>query len=138
MQSDRLNLTNFRKAIKSFDKALKAYKKDSENDLIRDACIKRFEYCYFLSINMIKRHLKLAEELPSEIDHMNLQDTIRLAYRVGMIPNSWDKWRKYRDNRAATAHGYDEDQAEDVAADLHQFYTEIKTILNNLSRIHET
>ena len=87
---------------------------------------------------MIKRHLKLTEELPSEIDHMNLQDTIKLAYRVGIIPNSWDKWWKYRDTRAATAHGYDEDQAEDVAADLHQFYTEIKTILNNLSRIHET
>jgi len=138
MTENRLDLEPFRKATQTLERALNAYAADEENEFIRDACIQRFEYCYDLATKMIKRHLKITEDDPSAVEAMTAQDRIRRAYDIGIIPNSWDKWWEYRDDRAATSHGYTEERAKAIVEKLPVFYNEIRTLLDNLSALHET
>ena len=108
---EQLDLTPFNKALTTLKRALNEREKDTSNEFVRDACIQRFEYCYDLATKTIKRHLKSTEDDPSAIEAMSAQDRIRRAYEIGILLNSWDKWWEYRDDRAATSHGYNEERA---------------------------
>ncbi len=138
MKNEKLDLTDFKNAIDTLGRALKEYAKDETNDFVRDSCIQRFEYCYSLSTKTIKRHLKMASLDPDEIVEMDFQDIIRLAYNKGILKSSWDEWWEYRDNRAATSHGYKEDKAIEIVGKLQPFYDEILYLYDALSSIYET
>ena len=137
MNNERLDLTAFKKALETLERALKEYAKDKSNEFVRDATIQRFEYCYDLSTKMIKRHLKMSSDNPSEIQALPFADIIRKAYGVGIISNSWDKWWEYRDNRAATSHGYNEQKSIDIAAKVQPFYDEMVFLYTALGRLYE-
>lgn len=132
MQNYKLDISVLLKAVDSLEKALNEYGKDKTNDFVRDSCIQRFEYCYDLSTKMIRRYLSITSESAVDIEAMNFQDIIRTAYSRGVIQNSWDKWWQYRDNRNATSHGYDENQAVKIVADIPDFYNELKFLLKQL------
>ena len=137
MKTETLNLIDFKMAIDTFNRALSEYDKDHGNEFVRDACIQRFEYCYDLSSKMIKRHLKITSSDPSAIEAMNFQDLIRQAYDKGIILNSWEMWWQYRDNRAATSHGYNEAKSIAVVEKLPPFLTELIFLSQALSKIYE-
>lgn len=138
MTASNLDISGFRDAVKTLGTALNAFEVEPENDFIRDACIKRFEYCYEFATKMITRHLSLTEDDPIEVKAMTFQDKIRRAYEIGLIPNSWEKWWHYRDDRAATAHGYSKERAEALVDNLPEFHAEMETLLTSLERIYET
>ena len=135
MNTQTLDVSSFEKALASLKKALDEFAKDTTNEFVRDACIQRFEYCYDLSTKMIKRYLKLTEDDPSAIEAMTAQERIRRAYETGILQHSWDKWWEYRDDRAATVHGYDVERANSVVAKIPNFYTEAEFLLEAL---HDT
>ena len=128
----RLDLSSFDKAIASLKKALDEFAKETTNEFVRDACIQRFEYCYDLSTKMIKRYLKRTEDDPSAIGAMTAQERIRRAYDIGIIQNSWDQWWQYRDDRAATSYGYDEERVKQIVVKIPKFYTEAEFLLEAL------
>lgn len=138
MTDSKLEISGFRDAVKTLGVALNAYELDRENEFIRDACIKRFEYCYEFATKMITRHLSLTEDDPIEVKAMTFQDKIRRAYEITLIPNSWDRWWHYRDDRAATAHGYSKDRAEALVENLPKFHAEAVALLTSLENIYET
>lgn len=140
--SEQLELEPLEKAIASFHIVLGAYETSSQLDdvmsgFVRDAAIQRFEYCYDLSTKFIKRHLSLVAADPEEVRSMSFQEVIREAYTIGVLKNSWDMWKDYRNNRNITSHAYDETKAIQVAEALLPFYRELEFLLERLQRIHE-
>ncbi len=138
MSDETLDLSVFRDALLTLKEAVNAQAADPANTFIRDATIKRFEYCYEFAAKMITRHLILTEDDPVAVKAMSFQDKIRRAYEIGLIPNSWDTWFHYRDSRNATAHGYSKDRADALVKEIPAFYHEAATLLDNLSAIYET
>ncbi len=138
MTREQLDLTPFNKALTTLKRALNEREKDTSNEFVRDACIQRFEYCYDLATKTIKRHLKSTDDDPSAIEAMSAQDRIRRAYEIGILLNSWEKWWKYRDDRAATSHGYNEERATAIVQKIPQFYTEAQYLCEALNEIYET
>ena len=131
-----LNLTAFRKAIHTFKDALNEYSKDITNTYVRDSVIQRFEYCYDSSKKMLTRHLKNMGE--SDIDTKSLADIIRLGAKKGLLYHSWDEWSRYKDNRNATSHGYDESVAIEIVSHLDGFSEELDYFLEKLHTYYET
>ena len=134
---EKLDLTVFSKAIKTFKEALDEYAKDETNTFVRDSCIQRFEYCYDLSKKFLKRHLKNTSDDPSEIEEMKLESQIRLGAKKGILLNSWDIWDNYRNNRNQTSHGYDEAIAKKISEEIHAFLVESEYLLDKLKAYYE-
>ena len=132
MQREKLDLTNFEKAVKTLDVALKEYAKDESNEFVKDSCIQRFEYCYELATRMIKRYLKITSASPVDIEQMPFQDIIRTAYSKNITKNSWDKWHQYRESRNKTSHAYNMQKAKEVLENIPYFYDEIEFLLQRL------
>ena len=138
MTKDTLDIQVLLRAVATLKRALDEFDRDNTNEFVRDACIQRFEYCYDLATKMIKRHLKLTEDDPSGIEAMTIQERIRRAYDVGILQNSWDRWWEFRDDRAATSHGYNLERALEIIAKIPAFYTEANYLAEALSKIYET
>ena len=137
MQSE-LDFSLFEKALKTLQQAVDAHEMDPSNEFVRDACIKRFEYTYEAATKIIVRYLSLTELDPSAVTGMTAQATIRRAYQIGLIPNSWDRWQGYRDDRSTTAHAYSQEKAEELLERIPLFVTEAKALLTSLKKYHET
>ncbi|MDC9727560.1 MAG: HI0074 family nucleotidyltransferase substrate-binding subunit [Candidatus Thioglobus sp.] len=134
--NEQLDLTNFKKAIKSLKKALDEYAKDTSNEFVRDSCIQRFEYCYDSSKKMLSRHLKNIGE--DDIDGMPLADIIRLGAKKELLLHSWDKWVIYKDSRNATSHGYNESVAIEIVQQTPIFLAELEGFYEKLEAYYET
>ncbi len=128
----QLDLTALEKAIDSFKKAIDAYELDHTNEFIRDAVIQRFEYTYELTTKMIKRYLSITTADPSSINEMSFQEIVREGYTKGVLKNSWDIWKKYREDRNRTSHGYNEDNAIEIAGSVQVFYDEARFLLEKI------
>ena len=138
MTQELLNLSVFENAILSLNRALQKYETDKTDEYVRDSCIQRFEYCYDLSTKMIRRFLSSISEIAEDIQNKYFSDIIRLAYTRGILKNSWDVWKEYRDNRNATSHGYDEKRATQIVEKIPLFYTEVIFLLERLKATNET
>lgn len=82
-----LDLTSFKKAIKTLEEAL-------------------------ILIKMIKRYLEMTES--STIDEFSFMEIIRLAYEKGLIQLELIKWKEFRNARNLTSQTYNEIKAKDV------------------------
>ena len=71
-----LSIEPLEKAIAALEVALDRYAEEPD-DLIRDACIQRFEFTYELSHKMLKRFLEATSANPEAFDGMTFQDLIR-------------------------------------------------------------
>jgi nucleotidyltransferase substrate binding protein (TIGR01987 family) len=74
------------KAVARLDEALKL----PVDDIVRDASVQRFEYCFELSLKLIKRFLK---EVYTEEGEIYL-DIIKKAQKVGLVGNA-DLWKQF-------------------------------------------
>ena len=79
---------------------------------------------------------KLTEDDPSGVEAITAQERIRRAYEVGILQNSWDKWWEFRDDRAATSHGYNKDRAIEIVAKIPAFYTEVDHLAAKLQAFY--
>ena len=104
---------------------------------LRDSCIQRFEYCYDLSIKFLDRHLKNIVDSPDEINK-GLPSLIGMAAEKGIVQNSWDLWKMYKDNRNKTSHGYDRAMSIEIVEQIPQFLEEAEYFLKKLEDYYET
>lgn len=137
MTKEKLDVQILSRAVATLKRALDEFERDNTNEFVRDACIQRFEYSYDMATKMIKRHLKLTEDDPSAVEAMTAQDRIRRAYDVGILLNSWDRWWEFRDDRAATSHGYNLERALEIIAKIPAFYVEVNHLASELSKIYD-
>lgn len=129
-----LDLSSFKMAMTTLEEALKAHKLDSENSLVMDACIQRFEYTYELAHKTIRRYLEMSEPSASVIKDFSFPTLIRLAYERGLLQLELVHWKEFRDARNLTSHTYDERKAADVFKGIPKFLNEAKFLYNEIER----
>jgi nucleotidyltransferase substrate binding protein (TIGR01987 family) len=100
------------KALQTLEVALEALARAPEDQFIRDACIKRFEYTYELSHKLLRRYLEATE--PDGVNDLSFPKLIRLGYERALLSESWDVWEGFRDARNTTSHAYNEGKARGV------------------------
>lgn len=127
-----LNIEPFEKAIASLEVALDRQAKDTSDDLVRDACIQRFEYTYELAHKMLKRFLEGTSANPDEFDNMAFQDLIRSGNERGLLRSDWSRWKEYRRARGTTSHTYDEEKAREVFSIVPDFLLEARFLRDRL------
>jgi len=87
------------------------------NDRERQGLIKAFEYCFELGWNTL-RDLLLAE---GNADLIGSRDTLRLAFRVGLIHDG-EAWLRMVQDRNLTSHTYNRATAEQVSREVEDRY----------------
>ena len=107
MLSPKLNAIRiqFEEALKRFEEILKK----PQDDVIRDASIKRFEFTFDLAW----KYLKVRLEDEKGIVSRSPKDCFRQAYSQKMIPYD-DLWIEMTDLRNQAVHIYDRDFAENL------------------------
>lgn len=127
-----LSIEPFEKAIVTLEVALDRYRQDETDDLIRDACIQRFEFTYELAHKMLKRFLEATSPNPDEFDGQTFQDLIRMGNERGLLRSDWTLWKEYRRARGTTSHTYDEAKAREVFAVVPDFLLEARFLRDRL------
>jgi nucleotidyltransferase substrate binding protein (TIGR01987 family) len=127
-----LDVTSFSDALQTLAEALEVHAKAPENTLMRDGCIQRFEYCYELSHKFLRRYLEATEATPYEISDLSFPDLIRRGYERGLLAAEWVEWKKFREARNITSHGYDGKKAERIFSLIPQFLTEAQFLLQQI------
>ena len=87
------------------------------NERERQGLIKAFEYCFELGWNTL-RDLLLAE---GNADLIGSRDTLRLAFRVGLIDDG-EAWLRMVQDRNLTSHSYNRATAEQVSREVEERY----------------
>ena len=117
-----LDITSLEKAVASLEAALARQARTPDDDMIRDACIQRFEFTYELTHKMLKRFLEATSADPAAFDAMPFQDLIRTGSERGLLRSDWSRWKLFRTARSITSHTYDEDKAREVFAIVPDFW----------------
>jgi nucleotidyltransferase substrate binding protein (TIGR01987 family) len=135
-----LELTSFENAVQQLEKSLsystsEAAKKDPELfKQFRAATIHTFEYTYEQSWKMLKRFLEMSDPSIENIDALTFPALIRTGWEKGLTRNSWDVWEKYRNQRNATSHTYNEKKADAVYGAIPDFLDEARFLLKELQK----
>lgn len=127
-----LDITPLERAIVSLEAALARHDAAPDDDVIRDACIQRFEYTYELSYKMLKRFLEATSENPALYDKMSFQNLIRSGTERDLLLNDLSRWVEYRTARGTTSHAYDETKAREVFAAIPGFLEEARHLRDRL------
>ncbi len=127
IMNEELDLTSLSRAIASLREVLDRYAADSSSKMLRDSCIKRFEYCYSIAV----KHIFSVVGQNPEINKP-LETAITAAHKLRIIKNEWNSWKKYQESRNRTAHEYNEEAAIKVLHGLKDFYEEMLFLLNAL------
>ena len=127
-----LDIQPLEKAIVSLESAHARHDQTPGDDIVRDACIQRFEFTYELSHKMLKRFLEATSANPADVDLMPFQDLIRTGSERGLLLSDWSRWKIYRTARSITSHIYDEKKAGEVFAIVPEFLREARHLRDRL------
>ncbi|HMU13645.1 MAG: nucleotidyltransferase substrate binding protein [Bacteroidetes bacterium] len=130
MPPAKLDLSPLRRSLAALRKVTRM---DLEDEVVRDAAIKRFEFTYELAWKMMKRHLEWGGE--SGLTTMPRRELFRLAARYSLIEDP-QRWFEYHEGRNLTSHTYDEANARKVVALLKGFVKDTAYLLNTLKEHH--
>jgi nucleotidyltransferase substrate binding protein (TIGR01987 family) len=126
-----LDISPLERAIGSLEAALAQYDQ-TPNDIVRDACIQRFEFTYELSYKMLKRFLEATSENPAAYDKLSFQNIIRAGTERDLLLHDLPRWIDYRTARGTTSHAYDETKAREVFAAIPDFVEEARHLRDRL------
>lgn len=129
---DKIDFTPLEKAIKSLDEIIERYNRESYDDAIRDAMIKRFEYTYSLSLRFLNRFLK--QMLPEIEDNLTFNEIIRESNRFGLLKTNLEEWTLYKQKRNMSSDTYDEDEAKSLVVVIHNFKDEAHYLLEKIKK----
>ena len=130
MSPAKLDLASFKRSLAALRKVTRM---DLEDEVVRDAAIKRFEFTYEIAWKMMRRHLEWAGMTDSPIT--TRRELFRQAARFALIDEPL-AWFEYHEARNLTAHTYDEDNARKVAGLLKQFTKDAAKLLRALKEHH--
>ena len=125
-----LNLEPLEKAISQLKSGIEQSRTVSDNDLLRDGVIQRFEYTMDLSWKMIQRYLKHIVQVDESVLRTK-KDLFREAARLRLITNV-EAWFGYYESRNKTSHIYNSQIAESVFAQAELFLPDAIRLLEEL------
>eukprot|EP00388_Colpodella_angusta_P006172 GDKJ01018493.1.p1 GENE.GDKJ01018493.1~~GDKJ01018493.1.p1 ORF type:complete len:144 (-),score=16.95 GDKJ01018493.1:703-1134(-) len=105
---------NFNKAFAQLENAVE---KGDYSELERQGLIKAFEFTYELAWNTLKDFLVEG----GYVDLVGSKDTIRLAYKVGLIEDG-DNWMNMIKSRNLSSHTYNKETAEEIQDSIQNTY----------------
>jgi nucleotidyltransferase substrate binding protein (TIGR01987 family) len=106
--------SNFNKALAQLQKFID---KGDLNELEEQGLIKAFEYTYELAWNTIKDFYVSQGETGMQ----GSRDAFRMAINRNLVQNG-DAWMQMIESRIKTSHTYDEEVADEIAADIFNIY----------------
>ena len=125
-----LNLEPLEKAISQLKSGIEQSSTVSDNDLLRDGVIQRFEYTMDLSWKMIQRYLKHIVQVDESVLRTK-KDLFREAAWLRLITNV-EAWFGYYESRNETSHIYNSQIAESVFAQAELFLPDAIRLLEEL------
>lgn len=132
-----LDLSAFRKALKSFEESISVFDEYSARSrdeplvkTLRAGVIQNFEFTYELCWKFIKRWLdkNLGK---TEVEGVSRRQLFRLAHESRLIDDV-DSWMTFHAARNETSHTYDPDIAEEVLAIARVFLPQAQELLARL------
>lgn len=130
MSPTKLDLTSLKRSLGALRKVTKM---DMEDDVIRDAAIKRFEFTYEIAWKMMQRHLVWTGQTDAVL--LPRKELFRQAARHSLIEDP-GPWFDYHEGRNLTSHTYNEDNAKKVASLLKAFVRDTAKLLAALKDHH--
>lgn len=121
----RQRLATFGKALARMDEVVTLWHSRKLSDLERDGMILRFEYTQELAWKLLKNYI----EYQGEAQLGGSRDTIRQAFRLGLIENS-EPWFDMLESRNLTSHVYDEETEMTVIERIVDTYYPILSLLH--------
>ena len=121
----RQRLATFGKALARMDEVVTLWHSRKLSDLERDGMIQRFEYTQELAWKLLKNYI----EDQGEAQMGGSRDTIRQAFRLGLIENS-EPWFDMLESRNLTSHVYDEETEMTVIERIVDTYYPILSLLH--------
>jgi len=113
------HLSRLKKALSTLDEVLE----HPFSEIVRDATIQRFEYCFELSWKVLKKALKI-----EGIEVVSPRQAIRSAFEAGYLQNV-DIWFEMLEDRNMTSHTYDPDIANRVYESAKRLPEEVRKII---------
>ena len=139
----KLDLSPLANAVAQLEEAVGLYDSDvvRHHPVIRNhmraGAIQAFEFTYELSVRMMKRHLEEISANPAEIDQLSFRELIRRGTQQGLLCSELEAWMRYRADRGATSHTYNEERAERVFQGIPEFLQEARHLLKELQERNE-
>jgi nucleotidyltransferase substrate binding protein (TIGR01987 family) len=130
MATSKLDLGPLRRSLTALRKVVRM---DLEDDVVRDAAVKRFEFTYEMAWKMMRRHLRWAGS--QDLESIPRRELFRLAARASLIDDP-EHWFAYHEARNLTSHTYDEANARKVTGLLKAFVKDTAVLLRNLKEYH--
>jgi nucleotidyltransferase substrate binding protein (TIGR01987 family) len=119
--------------IKAFTQLTKFIEKGSLNELEQQGLIQAFEYTYELAWNILKDYF----ENQGETNIHGSRDAFRLAFNRGLI-DAGETWMNMIRSRALTSHTYNEDVANQIAADItDKYFPEFRSLRDKMESLKE-
>ena len=128
-----LILTPLKRVLAALDSGIVRALAAPEDDMLRDACIQRFEFTWELAQKLLRRKLEEIEASSAGLDQMAFKELIRLAAERGLV-NDPLAWFAFREQRNRTVHTYDETQAKAVFSALPAFAVAARRLLEELEK----
>lgn len=115
-------LSNYSKALKQLESAVKLTQKRELTDLEEQGLIQAFEYTHELAWNVMKDYFAYQ----GNADIRGSRDAIREAFNKDLIANG-KEWMETIKSRVSTVHTYNEDTAEEIATKITTKYFQLFT-----------
>jgi nucleotidyltransferase substrate binding protein (TIGR01987 family) len=119
-------MTARREALAAAIARLHEILKAPESDVIRDAAIQRFEFCFELAWKSIQERAR-----DEGLDCQSPKGCLRVAFKTSWIENE-QGWLAMLEDRNRTSHTYDEDLAKAVFRRLPNYLPLLDALLNEL------
>ena len=133
-RSKPLDLETLESLTVRLQQSISAYNHEPENLFYLDSVVKRFELTFEIARKLLRRYLIDIEPEHAKISPDHLHEFVRLGTEQNLLRGSWTEWRRIRDARNETVHGYREEKAREIAAMAEPLLAEALVLLDNLKR----
>ena len=132
MQKGTLDISALENAENRLNEMLARYKKEANDEAVRDSVIQRFEFTYSIALKTLRKYFIERAFILEEVNQMSFNEMIRTASQLNLIKSNLEKWTIYREMRNMTSHTYNEEIALQVVSIIPDFSDEITYLLTKL------
>lgn len=132
MQKGTLDISALENAENKLQEMLARYKKEANDEAVRDSVIQRFEFTYSIALKTLRKYFIERAFILEEVNQMSFNEMIRTASQLNLIKSNLEKWTIYREMRNMTSHTYDEEIALQVVNIIPEFSDEVAYLITKL------
>lgn len=132
MQKGTLDISALENAENRLQEMLARYKKEANDEAVRDSVIQRFEFTYSIALKTLRKYFIERAFILEEVNQMSFNEMIRTASQLNLIKSNLEKWTIYREMRNMTSHTYDEEIALQVVNIIPEFSDEVAYLITKL------